>query len=71
MHRAIVRDQTPRTETRDETQIQLTVDRVQAAVGQMQYGQIVIHVRDGVVTQIERSERTRLFQAESPAAAMT
>jgi hypothetical protein len=50
-------------ETENTTEIRALIERVRAAVGQMRYGQVVIHVRGGVVTQIERSERTRLLQA--------
>lgn len=52
-----------KADTRNDSEIRQTVDRVHAALGSLRYGQIVIHVRDGIVTQIERSERTRVFQA--------
>ena len=51
-----------RPETVSETELLRMIERVRAAVGQMRFGQVVVHVRAGVVTQIERSERTRLFQ---------
>lgn len=53
---------TRKPETDGETELRKIIERVRAAVGQMRYGQVVVHVRGGVVTQIERSERTRLFQ---------
>jgi hypothetical protein len=49
-------------ETHNDRDVLKMIERVRAAVGEMRYGQVVVHVRGGVVTQIERSERTRLFQ---------
>ncbi len=49
-------------EPRQDQELLQMIERVRAAVGQMRYGQVVVHVRAGVVTQIERSEKTRTFQ---------
>ena len=36
------------------------LDHVQAALAGMQYGQVTVIVQDGLIVQVERTERTRL-----------
>jgi hypothetical protein len=36
------------------------LDHVQAALIGMQYGQVTVIVQDGLIVQVERTERTRL-----------
>jgi hypothetical protein len=41
------------------------LDHVQAALVGMQYGQVTVVVQDGLIVQVERTERTRLPKGNS------
>lgn len=41
------------------------LDHVQAALIGMQYGQVTVIVQDGLIVQVERTERTRLPKGKS------
>jgi len=63
-------ENTTRTEptasaARDQTRLDNALSQVRHALSGLRYGQIAITVQDGVVIQIERTERTRLGHGAS------
>jgi hypothetical protein len=53
------------TVSRDQSRLDNALAQVRSALAGLRYGQIAITVQDGVVIQIERTERTRLGRATS------
>ena len=51
------------TETVDRTRE--AVDRIQSALRGLRYGTVTVVVQDGVVVQVERTEKIRLEKRES------
>ncbi|MGC3971931.1 MAG: YezD family protein [Pirellulales bacterium] len=43
-----------------EARLRQALDHVRQALASLRYGQVVITVQDGVVVQIDRTEKTRL-----------
>jgi hypothetical protein len=50
---------------RDQSRLDNALAQVRHALSGLRYGQIAITVQDGVVIQIERTERTRLGRTTS------
>jgi len=53
------------TVSRDQSRLDSALAQVRHALSGLRYGQIAITVQDGVVIQIERTERTRLGRTTS------
>jgi hypothetical protein len=51
--------------SRDQSRLDNALAQVRHALSGLRYGQIAITVQDGVVIQIERTERTRLGRGTS------
>lgn len=51
--------------SRDQSRLENALAQVRSALSGLRYGQIAITVQDGVVIQIERTERTRLGRTTS------
>lgn len=62
------REHAPRTVTasRSHRLPWRALDHVQAALVGMQYGQVTVIVQDGLIVQVERTERTRLPKSSDP-----
>ncbi len=50
---------------RDGEQQRLALDRIQNALGGLRFGEVRVIVQDGVVVQVERTEKVRLQRKES------
>jgi hypothetical protein len=61
------RSRAPRTVTASRSQRSpwRALDHVQAALVGMQYGQVTVIVQDGLIVQVERTERTRLAKSSA------
>lgn len=61
-------DRTPAVETnsaaRSSRRHELPLDQIRAALEGLQFGNVSVIVQDGVVVQIERTERHRLHAAK-------
>jgi hypothetical protein len=53
--------QLPRADARDGSRV---MDRVEAALDGLRYGEVTVVVQDGIVVQLERTDRLRLGPRE-------
>jgi len=56
--------ETPPSSTRDPQQLDQALEHVRQALVGLQFGEVSIIVRDGVIVQIERIERRRFRRGE-------
>ena len=56
--------ETPPSSTRDPQQLDQALEHVRQALLGLQFGEVSIIVRDGVIVQIERIERRRFRRGE-------
>ena len=46
--------------TRDDPRAAVALDKVRAALAELRFGTVTVVVQDGVVVQVERTEKVRL-----------
>jgi hypothetical protein len=53
--------QLPRADAAKGTRV---MDRLEAALDGLRYGEVTVIVQDGIVVQVERTDRLRLFRSQ-------